>query len=56
MLASSADGTDSRTEYAYDYRYRSVYQDHFYLKFIEPHLLAEGAQCAAKVGVPEEPL
>ena len=29
---SSADGTDSWTKYAYYYRYRSVYQEHFDLK------------------------
>jgi hypothetical protein len=48
---SSLDGTDSWTKYAYYYRYRSVYQEHFYLKFVEQFLLPEGQIKAAKSGV-----
>ena len=48
---SSVDSTDSWTKYAYYYRYRSVYQEHFDLKFIEPYLLPEGSIRAAKAGV-----
>jgi len=48
---SSADSTDSWTKYAYYYRYRSVYQEHFDLKFIEPFLLSEGQIKAPKSGV-----
>jgi hypothetical protein len=51
---SSADSTDSWTKYAYYYRYRSVYQEHFDLKFIEPYLLSEGSIRAAKAGVMQE--
>src|SRR5260370_2265935 len=48
---SSAGSTDSWTKNAYYYRYRSVYQEHFDLKFIEPYLLPEGSIRAAKPGV-----
>jgi hypothetical protein len=48
---SSADSSDTWTKYAYYYRYRSVYQEHFDLKFIEPFLLPEGSIRAAKAGV-----
>jgi hypothetical protein len=48
---SGADRTDSWTKYAYYYRYRSVYQEHFDLKFIESYLLPEGSVRAAKAGV-----
>ena len=51
---SSADGTDSWTKYAYYYRYRSVYQEHFALKFIEPFLLPDGRITAPKSGVMKE--
>ena len=47
-------GTDPWTKYAYYYRYRSVYQEHFDLKFIEPFLLAEGKVMASKAGVMKE--
>src|SRR6516162_1933781 len=47
---SGADRTDSWTKYAYYYRYRSVYQEHFDLKFIESYLLPEGSVRAAKAG------
>jgi hypothetical protein len=48
---SSADNTDSWEKYAYYYRYRSVYQEHFDLKFVEPFLLPEGQVKAPKSGV-----
>jgi hypothetical protein len=48
---SSADGCDSWTKYAYYYRYRSVYQEHFDLKFIDQFLLPEGQIRAEKPGV-----
>jgi hypothetical protein len=48
---SSADGADSWTKYAYYYRYRSVYQEHFDLSFIEGFLLPEGQIKATKPGV-----
>lgn len=48
---SSDNGTDSWTKYAYYYRYRSVYQEHFDLKFVEKYLLPEGQIKAAKDGV-----
>jgi hypothetical protein len=48
---SSVDSSDSWTKYAYYYRYRSVYQEHLDLKFIEPYLLPEGSIRAAKGGV-----
>jgi hypothetical protein len=48
---SSADHTDSWTKYAYYYRYRSVYQEHFDLKFVESFLLPEGSIRAAKAGL-----
>jgi hypothetical protein len=48
---SSADGSDSWTKYAYYYRYRSVYQEHFDLSFVEPFLLPGGQIKATKPGV-----
>jgi hypothetical protein len=51
---SSADGSDSWTKYAYYYRYRSVYQEHFDLKFVEQFLLPEGQIKATKPGVMKE--
>jgi len=48
---SSDHGTDSWTKYAYYYRYRSVYQEHFDLKFVEKFLLPEGQIKAQKAGV-----
>ena len=48
---SSAGNTNSWTKYAYYYRYRSVYQEHFDLKFIESYLLPEGSVRAAKAGL-----
>ncbi|HVG35308.1 MAG TPA: hypothetical protein VM911_19735 [Pyrinomonadaceae bacterium] len=48
---SSDHGTDSWTKYAYYYRYRSVYQEHFDLKFVEKYMLPEGQIKAKKPGV-----
>jgi hypothetical protein len=48
---SSADRSDSWTKYAYYYRYRSVYQEHLDLKFIDQFLLPEGQIRAEKPGV-----
>jgi hypothetical protein len=48
---SSANGTDSWTKYAYYYRYRSVYQEHFDLKFAEKFLLPGSQVKADKAGV-----
>ena len=48
---SSADGADSWAKYAYYYRYRSVYQEHFDLSFIERFLLPGGQIKATKPGV-----
>lgn len=48
---SSDNGTDSWTKYAYYYRYRSVYQEHFDLGFAENFLLPEGQIKAEKSGV-----
>ena len=47
---SSADSSDTWTKYAYYYRYRSVYQEHFDLKFIEPFLLPEGSDASCQSG------
>jgi hypothetical protein len=51
---SNAEGTDPWTKYAYYYRYRSIYQEHFDLKFIEPFLLPYGRITAPKAGVMKE--
>jgi hypothetical protein len=51
---SSADGTNSWAKYAYYYRYRSVYQEHFTLKFVEPFLLHGGRITAPKPGLMKE--
>jgi len=48
---SNQDGTSAWTKYAYYYRYRSVYQEHFDLEFIRPFLLEQGRVAAAKAGV-----
>jgi len=48
---SSDGGTDSWTKYAYYYRYRSVYQEHLDLRFIDEFLLPEGRIKAEKPGV-----
>jgi hypothetical protein len=48
---SSGSGADSWAKYAYYYRYRSVYQEHCDLKFVEQFLLPEGQVRAAKPGV-----
>ena len=48
---SSADGADSWAKYAYYYRYRSVYQEHFDLSFIERFLLPGSQIKATKPGV-----
>lgn len=48
---SSDHGTDSWTKYAYYYRYRSVYQEHFDLKFVQKYLLPDGRVKAGKAGV-----
>ncbi len=42
--------TDPFTKYAYYYRYRSVYQERFDLKFVEKYLLSEGRIVAEKPG------
>jgi len=51
---SSAGGTDSWTKYAYYYRYRSIYQEHFALKFSEEFLLAQGQIKAPMAGTMKE--
>jgi hypothetical protein len=51
---SSADGRNSFAKYAYYYRYRSLYQEHFDLKFIEPYLLPDGAIRAPKAGLMQQ--
>jgi hypothetical protein len=48
---SNANGTDSWAKYAYYYRYRSVYQEHFDLQFIERFLLEDGRIVAPKPGI-----
>jgi len=48
---SSDHGTDSWAKYAYYYRYRSVYQEHMDLAFVEKFLLPDGQIKAAKAGV-----
>jgi len=48
---SSAAGSDSWTKYAYYYRYRSVYQEHFDLSFIEQFLLPDGRVKAERPGM-----
>jgi hypothetical protein len=48
---SSAAGANSSEKYAYYYRYRSVFQEHFDLKFIESFLLPNGQVRAPKPGV-----
>ena len=47
---SSADRTNSFEKYAYYYRYRSVYQEHFDFKFAEKSLLKEGRIVGEKAG------
>jgi len=51
---SSDNQTDSWTKYAYYYRYRSVYQEHFDLQFAEQFLLPTGQVKAAKAGVVQQ--
>jgi hypothetical protein len=48
---SGQSSPDSWAKYAYYYRYRSVYQEHFGLHFIRPYLETEGQVIAAKPGV-----
>jgi hypothetical protein len=48
---SSATGSNSSEKYAYYYRYRSVFQEHFDLKLIESFLLPNGQVRAPKPGV-----
>jgi hypothetical protein len=48
---SGADGSDPSAKYAYYYRYRSVYQEHFNLAFSEKYLLPAGQVKAEKAGV-----
>lgn len=48
---SSDKGTDAWTKYAYYYRYRTVYQERFDLRFVRQFLLDEGRIVAAKPGV-----
>ena len=47
---TSEDDTDAWTKYAYYYRYRSVYQEHFSLDFIRQYLLKEGQIVAKRNG------
>lgn len=47
---TSNKGTDAFTKYAYYYRYRSVYQERFDLKFVEKYLLPEGRIIATNSG------
>jgi hypothetical protein len=47
---SSEYGTDSWTKYAYYYRYRSIYQEHFDLHFVEQFFNAHRRIVAAKSG------
>jgi hypothetical protein len=47
---SSDNGTDSWTKYAYYYRYRSIYQEHFDLHFAEQFFNARARIVAAKSG------
>ena len=51
---SSDKGTDSWAKYAYYYRYRSIYQEHFDLKFAEKFLLPSGQIKAAKPGIMQQ--
>src|SRR6202171_3916695 len=48
---SNAAGSNFSEKYAYYYRYRSVFQEHFDLKFIEAFLLPNGEVRALKPGV-----
>lgn len=48
---TDADGTQAETKYAYYYRYRSVYQEHLPLHFIEQHLDSAGQILAEKPGI-----
>jgi len=48
---SSDDGTDARAKYAFYYRYRSVYQEHFDLRFVRRYLLPRGRIVAEQAGV-----
>jgi len=48
---SNSGGSDSWAKYAYYYRYRSVYQEHFDLAFIERFLSPDGQIRAEKPGV-----
>jgi hypothetical protein len=47
---TGADNTDPWTKYAYYYRYRSVYQECFDLKFVEQFLLPDDRVTATKAG------
>lgn len=48
---SSNGNTDAYAKYAYYYRYRSVYQEHFALQFSERYLMRGSEVKAAKAGV-----
>jgi hypothetical protein len=48
---SSSAGTDAYAKYAYYYRYRSVYQEHFALNFFEGQLVKGSEVEAQKAGV-----
>jgi hypothetical protein len=48
---SNANGANSWTKYAYYYRYRSVYQEHFDLEFVKQFLSADGQIKALKAGI-----
>jgi len=44
-------GMEAFANYAYYYRYRSIYQEHFALKFSESHIAQDGRVRAEKAGV-----
>jgi hypothetical protein len=48
---SSDHHTDSWTKYAYYYRYRSVYQEHFDFAFIKKYLIKDGEIVAPRPGI-----
>ena len=47
---TSDNGTDAYTKFAYYYRYRSVYQEHFNLDFVKQFLMEDGQIKAEKKG------
>ena len=48
---TSGSGMDLYTKWAYYYRYRSVYQEHFGFPFVSQYLIKDGQVLAAKPGV-----